>query len=172
MKRKLAIILLISISTYIFAQIKVGDKAPVFKLTDKNGEVFDLSTLIGKKNLVIYFYPKDETPGCTAEACTFRDNYEDFLQYNCEVIGISNDSPESHASFADNHSLPFILLTDENRKVQKLYGVPKTAGIMTGRVTYLVDKNGGVQMVFNSQSKATQHTTEALAKLKEINSTD
>ena len=168
MKRKLAFILILSYSVFAIAQLKVGEKAPVFTLTDKNGEVFNLADLLGKKNLVIYFYPKDETPGCTAEACSFRDSYEEFLKYGCEVIGISNDSPESHISFSENHNLPFILLTDEDHKVQELYTVPKTAGFIPGRVTFLVDKNGIIQMVFNSQSKATQHVTEALTKLKSL----
>ena len=167
MKRKLLIFLLLFWSVAIFSQIKVGEKAPVFKLIDKNGEVFNLADHIGKKNLVVYFYPKDETSGCTAEACSFRDNYEDFLKYDCEVIGISNDSPESHTNFANHHNLPFILLTDENEKVQDLYKVPKTAGVLPGRVTFLIDKNGIIQMVFNS-TKATQHVTEALDKLKSI----
>lgn len=168
MNRKIQLFLLICIPAFAIGQIKVGDKAPVFQLQDKNDQLFDLADVIGKKNLVIYFYPKDETSGCTAQACSFRDNYEEFLKYDCEVIGISNDPPESHVKFAENHSLPFILLTDEDRKAQKLYEVPKTAGVLPGRVTFLIDKKGVVQMVFNSQSKATQHVTEAINKLKAI----
>ena len=169
MKRKLIIILVLCITAILNAQVKVGDKAPDFSLTDKNGKTFELSSLLGKKNLVIYFYPKDETSGCTAEACSFRDNYEEFLKYNCEVIGISNDTPDSHTSFVSNHNLPFILLSDDDHKVQKLYGVPKTGGILPGRITYLVDKNGIAQMVFSSQTKATQHISEALTTLKSLN---
>jgi peroxiredoxin Q/BCP len=149
-------------------QIKVGDKVPVFSLPDKTGNIFNIQDYVGKKNLVIYFYPKDETSGCTAEACAFRDNYEIFKEKNAEVIGISSDSEESHVKFAQNHHLPYILLSDKNNEVRKLFGVPASVmGLIPGRVTYVVDKKGVVRLVFNSQTQIEKHISEALKVLDE-----
>lgn len=151
------------------ATLKVGDKAPDFALKDQNGKTVALANLKGKKNLVIYFYPKDETPGCTAEACSFRDQYEDFRDANAEVIGISQDSVDSHKSFSANRKLPFILLSDPDNAVRRLYGVPSSfLGLMPGRVTYVVDKNGTIKHVFNSQIQAKKHVSEALSVLKSL----
>jgi len=151
------------------ATLKVGDKAPDFALKDQNGETVTLGELKGKKNLVIYFYPKDETPGCTAEACSFRDQYEDFRDVNAEVIGISQDSVDSHKSFSTNRKLPFILLSDPSNTVRHLYGVPSSfLGLMPGRVTYVIDKHGIVKHVFNSQIQAKKHVSEALNILKSL----
>jgi peroxiredoxin Q/BCP len=142
--------------------IKKGDKCPVFTLTDQNGEEVNIKDFIGKRNLVIYFYPKDETAGCTAQACSFRDAYEDFKDVGAEVVGISSDSVNSHNAFAKNHNLPFVLLADQQKKVRKLFGVPTNLfGIIPGRVTYIIDKEGVVQGVFNSQMKFKQHVDEA-----------
>jgi thioredoxin-dependent peroxiredoxin len=153
----------------ISAQLKVGDKVPLFSLPDKQGRIFKLEELLGKKNLVIYFYPKDETSGCTAEACAFRDNYEVFLKKDTEVIGISSDSQESHKKFAENHHLPYILLSDENKSVRKLFGVPTNMfGVIPGRVTYVVDKTGIIRLIFNSQTEINKHIEEALKVLDEI----
>lgn len=152
------------------AQVKQGDKLPLFSLPDKDGKLVNINDYIGKKNLVVYFYPKDETKGCTAEACSFRDSYEIFSQKNAEVIGISADSPESHRKFAENHRLPFILLSDEKNEVRKQFGVPSNLlGIIPGRVTYVVDKTGTVRLVFNSQTEFTRHVEEALKVLSENN---
>jgi peroxiredoxin Q/BCP len=149
-------------------QIKEGDKVPDFSLLDKNGVVFNLKDHLGKKNMVIYFYPKDETSGCTAEACAFRDNYEAFLKKDTEVIGISGDSKENHIKFAENHHLPFILLSDIKNEVRKLFGVPNNMmGIVPGRVTYVIDKTGTVRLVFNSQTQIDQHISQALKVLDE-----
>ncbi|NBC82480.1 MAG: redoxin domain-containing protein [Bacteroidetes bacterium] len=148
--------------------IKEGDKIPAFKLMNQHGKEFDISQVTGRKNLVIYFYPKDETIGCTAQACSFRDHYEDFLNYDCEIIGISQDSVEKHTKFADNHRLPFTLLSDEKNEVRKLFGVRKSLGILPGRVTYIVDKKGIVQLVFNSQMQFGKHVNEALTILKQL----
>ena len=150
-------------------KIKTGSKVPPFALKDQRGEIFDIQTVIGKKNLVIYFYPKDDSPGCTKEACYFRDQYEVFNQADAVIIGISGQSVESHRKFAEKHSLSFILLSDTGNKVRKLFGVPKDFfGVLPGRVTYVVDKTGTVVYVFNSQTKATMHVDEALRILREI----
>ena len=147
--------------------IQVGDKVPIFKIPDQNGEMFNLEDVIGQKNLVIYFYPKDDTPGCTKEACKFRDDYEDFTDLGATVIGISSDNVESHKQFAAKHNLPFTLLSDSDKQVRKQFGVPTNLlGLLPGRVTYVVDKSGTVQGVFNSQFKAEQHIEEAKNVLK------
>lgn len=151
-------------------QIQVGDKAPEFSLQDQTGKTFSLKDVLGKKNLVIYFYPKDETPGCTAQACEFRDQYEDFVKEGAEVIGVSADSVKSHEGFAKNRKLPFVLLSDPDNAVRKLYGVPGSMfGMMPGRVTYVVDKAGVVRHVFNSQLQAKKHVSEALQTLRKLN---
>ena len=147
--------------------LPVGSKIPEFQLADQNGKTFDINDYIGKKNLVIYFYPKDETPGCTKEACTFRDQYEVFKNADAKVIGISAQSVESHKEFADHYQLPFTLLSDSTNSVRKLFGV--SVGPIPGRVTFVVDKKGTVTYVFNSLTKATQHVDEALRVLKEMN---
>ncbi len=140
-----------------------GQKAPDFTLTDSKGEAFSISDLFGKKSIVLYFYPKDFTPGCTKEACTFRDAYEVFLEAGAEVVGISTDSVESHEKFADKKDLPFVLLSDPGGKVHKLYDVsPKLFGLLPGRVTYVIDKNGVVVNAFQSQININRHVNEAL----------
>jgi peroxiredoxin Q/BCP len=150
-------------------QVKVGDKAPDFTLLSQTGESVTLSDLIGKKNIVLYFYPKDESKGCTRQACAFRDKYEVFTDLGAEVIGISSDDVKSHESFADKYNLPFILLSDEKKKVRKLYGVKSTFGVIPGRITYIIDKKGIVRHIFSSQFKPKKHIEEAIAALKKIN---
>jgi peroxiredoxin Q/BCP len=148
--------------------VKVGDKAPDFTLPSQMGDNVTLSEFFGKKNVVLYFYPKDETPGCTKEACTFRDNYEQLTKLGAEVIGVSKQSVESHQSFATHYGLPFILLSDEHNKVRELYGVPSSMGIFPGRVTYIIDKKGIVRHIFNSQTQAQRHVEEANKTLMEL----
>lgn len=148
--------------------IGVGDKAPDFRLRDQTGREVSLADYRGRKAVVLYFYPKDETPGCTKEACSFRDSYEDFGTAGAEVIGISGDSVDAHKAFAAHHRLPFILLADEGNKVRKAYGVPNTLWILPGRVTYVIDKQGVVQHVFDSQLQATKHIDEALVVVKKL----
>jgi peroxiredoxin Q/BCP len=155
-------------TAWVSAQIKVGDKVPDFSLPDKDNKMFHLQDYLGKKTLVIYFYPKDETKGCTTEACTFRDDYNSFVNSNSEVIGISADSPANHKSFAAHHNLPFILLSDEKNEIRNLFGVPGSMfGLLPGRVTYVVDKNGIVKLVFNSQMHFDEHSKEALQIINE-----
>jgi peroxiredoxin Q/BCP len=132
------------------------------------GDNVTLSEYFGKKNVVLYFYPKDETRGCTREACEFRDRYDVFTGLGAEVLGVSSDTLESHKSFATHHGLPFLLLSDEDGKVRKLYGVPSTMGIIPGRVTYIIDKQGVVRHIFNSQFQPEKHIEEALKVLKEL----
>lgn len=149
------------------AELKIGDKVPMFSLYDKDGNLFNLASVVGTKYLVIYFYPKDDTPGCTKEACTFRDQYDDFSKADAIVIGISGQSVESHKKFAEKHQLSFTLLADEGNKVRELFGVPANlGGMIPGRVTYVVDKNGTIIFVFNSQSDAVGHVSEALKAIK------
>jgi len=148
--------------------LKVGNKIPDFKAKDTNGNDFDSQKIVGQKPLVIYFYPKDNTPGCTAEACSFRDQYEDFTDLGAEVIGISSDSVASHQKFTKQYQLPFILLSDHDKKIRTLFGVkPNLFGLLSGRVTYVVDKNGIIQMIFDSM-KATKHIPKALEAIKKL----
>jgi len=148
--------------------LKVGDKIPVFKTKDTNGNDFDSQKIVGQKPLVIYFYPKDHTPGCTAEACSFRDQYQDFTDLGAEVIGISSDSVASHQKFTKQYKLPFILLSDHDKKIRTLFGVkPNLFGLLPGRVTYVVDKNGIIQMIFDSMM-ATKHIPKALEAIKKL----
>jgi peroxiredoxin Q/BCP len=149
--------------------IKPGDRAPDFRLLSQSGEEVDLLDYIGRKPVVLYFYPKDNTTVCTKEACAFRDNLDEFAKIdNAEVIGISSDSVDSHKRFAAEHSLPFKLLSDEEGKVRELYGVPKTLGLLPGRVTYVIDRKGTVRHVFSSQLDYKKHVQEALRALKNI----
>ena len=147
--------------------IAVGDRAPDFALPDRTGKTVHLSDFRGKP-IVLYFYPKDDTPGCTKESCTFRDQYQDFQDAGAEVIGVSSDSAESHEKFAAKYRLPFILLSDRGGATRKQYGVPSTLGVLPGRVTYVIDREGTVRHVFNSQLQATQHVAEALKALRAI----
>ncbi|HRB71413.1 peroxiredoxin [Flavobacterium sp. WV_118_3] len=149
-------------------RIKVGDRIPEFETTDANGAVFSINTLLGKKPLVIYFYPKDDTPGCTKEACAFRDSYEDFSDLGAEIIGISGDSSTSHQKFASRYKLPFILLADKGNVIRKQFGVPTNLlGLLPGRVTYIVDRAGIVRLVFNSMN-ASQHMPKALEAIRSM----
>ncbi len=145
--------------------IRVGDVAPDFTLPNQDGSPFTLQTALGKGAVVLYFYPKDDTPGCTAEACSFRDAYEDFKEAGAEVVGVSSDSSGAHHAFADKHRLPFTLVSDAGGKVRKLYGVKSTLGSLPGRVTYVIDA-AEVRHVFNSQLNPTKHVREALEVLK------
>jgi peroxiredoxin Q/BCP len=147
--------------------LQVGDKIPFFTAIDSNGNSFEVRDYIGQP-MVIYFYPKDDTPGCTIQACTFRDQYEDFKALGAEVIGISSDSLSSHKKFASRYKLPFILLSDTNKKIRTAFGVPNDfLGLLPGRATYVIDKNGIVQFVFDSTS-AKIHIKKALQVIKTL----
>ncbi|WP_304199053.1 peroxiredoxin [Flavobacterium alvei] len=148
--------------------LQVGDKIPHFSAKDNVGNDFNSESIIGKKVVVIYFYPKDNTPGCTAQACSFRDQYQDFKDLGAEVIGISSDSVTSHEKFIQKYKLPFVLLSDSDKKIRNLFGVKTNLfGLLPGRVTYVADRNGIIQMVFDSLS-ATKHIPKALEMIKKI----
>ena len=148
--------------------VGVGDLAPDFTLPSSTGEMVSLSDFRGKSEVVLFFYPKDNTPGCTAQACAFRDSHEAFMEAGAEVIGISSDSEESHRQFAKLWSLPFLLLSDSKGKVRARYGVSRTLGLLPGRVTYLIDRAGVVRHVFSSQLQTGRHVKEMLARLREV----
>jgi peroxiredoxin Q/BCP len=148
--------------------VRVGDKAPDFTLPSQHGDLVHLADYLGKHVIVLYFYPKDNTPGCTAEACAFRDSYEVFTEAGAEVIGISSDSVDSHEKFAGRHQLPFVLLSDQGGVVRKQYGVPTTFGILPGRVTYVIDLDGVVRQMFSSMSKIGRHVNDALDLVKKL----
>lgn len=149
--------------------IKTGDLLPKFELMNQNNQLIRIHDYVGKYNLVVYFYPKDDTPGCTKEACSFRDYFEDFVEAGAMVIGISSDDPVTHTRFANKYKLPFTLLSDSENRVRELFGVPKNfLGLIPGRVTYVIDKEGIVRRVFNSQINAQKHVQEAMEELKQI----
>lgn len=148
--------------------LQIGDKVPAFKAIDKDGNIFESSSLVGIKPVVFYFYPKDNTPGCTAQACSFRDQYQDFTDLGAEVIGISSDSNASHEKFAKRYRLPFKLLSDPNKKIRTLFGVkPNLFGLIPGRVTYVIDANGIIQLIFDSVM-ATNHIPKALSIVRKF----
>lgn len=148
--------------------VKIGDTAPDFSLPAQNGETVNLRDFRGKSAVVLYFYPKDDTPGCTAESCAFRDRYEVFKNAGAEVIGVSGDSNQSHQQFAAKYNLPFILLSDKGDKVRKEYGATAAFGLLPGRVTYVIDQQGVVQYVFDSMFNFQGHVEEALKKLQQL----
>lgn len=141
--------------------VKVGDKAPDFTLPSQTGATVGLQDYRGK-TVVLYFYPKDDTPGCTAESCAFRDQYEVFKAAGAEVIGVSGDSPESHAKFASKYNLPFTLLSDKGDKVRGSYGAKAMMGLFPGRVTYVIDGDGTIQYIFDSMLNFQGHVQETL----------
>ncbi|XP_027175201.1 peroxiredoxin Q, chloroplastic [Coffea eugenioides] len=150
----------------ILAKVSKGSVAPSFSLKDQDGKTVSLSKFKGKP-VVVYFYPADETPGCTKQACAFRDSYEKFKKAGAEVIGISGDDPSSHKAFAKKYRLPFTLLSDEGNKVRKDWGVPADLfGTLPGRQTYVLDKNGVVQLIYNNQFQPEKHIDETLKFLQ------
>ena len=148
--------------------IGVGDQAPDFTLPSQSGEQVRLSDRLGEQVVVLYFYPKDNTPGCTAEACAFRDSHEVFSEAGAEVIGVSSDSADRHAAFAGRYELPFTLLSDAGGRVRKSYGVPSVLGVLPGRVTYVIDRQGTVRHVFNSMTNIGQHVGDALTVVQRL----
>lgn len=144
-------------------KIQIGDIIPAFSLPDQNGNILDISTYIGKKKLVIFFYPQDGSLNCTKEACYFRDLADVFEEVDAIVIGISGQSVESHKEFAEKNRLKYTLLSDERNTVRKLFGVPgRVFGFIPGRVTYVADRSGKVVYIFDSQTETQRHADEAL----------
>ena len=148
--------------------IQVGDKAPDFTLPSQSGEPVRLQDRLGERVVVLYFYPRDNTRGCTAEACAFRDSHEVFTETGAEVIGVSSDSVDRHATFAGRHKLPFTLLSDQGGQVRKSYGVPAVLGVLPGRVTYVIDRQGTVRHVFSSMTNIGQHVNDALEVVRQL----
>ncbi len=149
--------------------LQAGDKAPDFTLTNANGESVSLQDFRGKKAVVLFFYPKSESPGCTIEACAFRDAYTVFQELGAEVIGISDDSVQAQARFTANQSLPFLVLSDQGNQVRKAFGVPGALfGMLPGRVTYVIDKDGIIRHVFDSMLNFKAHVDESLTILRQL----
>lgn len=170
-KYKIGIIILIVLGIVIFKnenkdmkKIEVGDPIPNINLKDENGIEVNINSI--KKPLIIYFYPKDETPGCIKEACKFRDEFQSFVDLGVQVFGISGDSSASHKKFKEKYHLPFTLLADSNNEVRKKFGVPKSLLFLPGRVTYVVNEKGVVMYMFNSQFGAEKHIENALEFLR------
>jgi peroxiredoxin Q/BCP len=148
--------------------LKVGDPAPDFELPDQMGTLKQFSKIKGESFSVLFFYPKDHSPGCSAQSCSFRDNYAGLKALGAQVIGISADSPESHLKFASNNKLPYPLLSDVNGVARKLYGVSKTFGILPGRATFVVDQAGIIRFAFSSQLEIQRHVDDAIAVIKSL----
>ncbi|MGI0092150.1 MAG: peroxiredoxin [Nitrososphaerales archaeon] len=151
-------------------KLKINDPAPSFESVSDEGTKFSLSDLVGKTNIILYFYPKDFTPGCTKEACSFRDNWSKVVSMGATVVGISSDSPESHADFKKEQKLPFILVSDQNKSIRKLYGVDSM--FLPSRATFVIDKQGRIRNVFNSQLNISKHVEQSLAVLQNLASSE
>ena len=148
--------------------MQVGDRAPDFELLNDSGETVRLSSFQGEKVLVVFFYPADDTPGCTTESCGFRDAYEEFRGAGAEVFGVSKDSVQSHVAFRAKYGLGFHLLSDPNNALRRAWRVPKRVFVVPGRVTYVIDKEGIVQLVFNSGREHLRHVTESLVVVRRL----
>ncbi len=146
--------------------LKVGEKAPDFEAVSDDGSIVKLSNILKEKEVVLYFYPKDETPGCVAEACSFRDEWESIKEMNAEVLGVSSDSTESHKKFKAHHNLQFTLLSDPKKEIRSKYDVK--GSIMPPRTTFVISKDGTISHVFNSQINAKRHVKEAIEALKKL----
>jgi peroxiredoxin Q/BCP len=147
------------------AKVKVGDAAPDFEGPTSDGARLGLKNFIGKKNVVLYFYPKDDTPGCTKEACSFRDNLDSVRKMGAEVIGVSLDSVDSHQKFASKYKLPFPLISDKEKRIAQAYGVLRDTGTSTNRVTFIIDKSGKIAKIF-PKVDVTKHTEEVIEALR------
>ena len=148
--------------------IPIGSPAPDFALPATGDRTVRLSDYRGKQTVVLYFYPKDDTPGCTVEACGFRDAYESFSDLGAEVIGVSGDDVKAHEGFARRYKLPFILASDPGSKVRELYGVRATLGLLPGRETFVIDRDGIVRDSFSSQLQVRKHVSRALTLVREL----
>lgn len=148
--------------------LNIGDVAPDFEAESDNGSVVKLSDVLKEKEVILYFYPKDETPGCVAEACSFRDEWESIKEMGAEVLGVSSDSTESHKKFKEHHNLQFTLLSDPRKEIRVKYDV--RGSIIPPRTTFVISKDGKIAHVFNSQINARKHVVEALGALKKLRS--
>jgi peroxiredoxin Q/BCP len=148
--------------------LRVGDRVPDFTLLDQDGHAAPLGELLGAGCLVLYFYPKDDTPGCTVEACLFRDEQQAFAEAGARVVGVSSDDVDSHRRFADKCRIPFTLLSDRGGELRARFGIPKTFGLIDGRVTYVIDAGGIIRHLFSSQLRARKHVEEALRLVRSM----
>lgn len=149
-------------------QPQPGETAPEFTLPAADGKMVSLADFRGQNEVVLFFYPRDDTPGCTREACSFRDSFEAFRDAGAQVIGISSDSGSSHRQFAERFRLPFLLLSDQDGSVRARYGIAKTLGLLPGRVTFLIDRQGIVRFVYSSQFRPAHHVAQVLDALTEL----
>ena len=143
-------------------KLRVGDHAPDFSATTDDGNKIRLADFLGKRVLVLFFYPRDGTPICTQEACAFRDSYDQFIEAGAEVVGVSSDSEERHRAFARQHNLSFRLISDVDGSLRKAFAVPNTLGIFPGRVTYVIDQAGIIRQIFSAQFASAEHVRQAL----------
>lgn len=149
--------------------VRAGDKSPDFTLKDQHGQAVTLSALWKQGPVVLFFYPKDFTGGCTAEVCEFRDQYQDFKEAGAAVVGISSQGVDSKKAFADKHRLPFTLVADEGGRVREQFGVKASLfGLVDGRETYVIDTQGVVRQVFNSMAEPKKHVRRALEVLQQL----
>lgn len=151
-------------------KLKIRDSAPVFEAVVDGGGKFSLGDLIGKSNIVLYFYPKDFTSGCTKEACSFRDISDRASSLGATVVGVSSDKPETHAQFKKEHNLQFTLVSDSDKSIRRLYGA--TGALIPPRITFIIDKSGKIRNIFNSQLNIAKHIEESLNTLEEISRDD
>lgn len=145
-----------------------GTTAPLFNLKNQDGNPVELKSFLGKKTIVLFFYPQDETPGCTAEACSFRDNHIGFQAHNAQVIGISSDSEQSHRNFQSKHALPYPLLSDPHGEVAQSYGVKKRFGFLKDRISFVIDQKGVIRHAYSSQMQVHKHIDECLRAVQQI----
>lgn len=150
------------------AAIGKGDKAPAFSAPDQSGNLVSLSDYLGKSVVALFFYPKDSSPGCTRQACSFRDAVDEFAELDCAVIGVSSGSASEHTSFDEKFKLKFPLLVDSDKSMRESFGVPSTLGVLPGRVTYVIDKEGTVREVYNSQLNVLEHVNVVRRTLKTL----
>lgn len=148
------------------AQLEVGDRAPDFSAVAHDGRPVRLADYLGRRALVLFFYPKDDTPVCTREACAFRDSYERFVEAGAEVVGVSGDSDEKHRGFAARHRLSFPLVSDRDGTLRKAFGVPKTLGILPGRVTFVIDPQGIIRHKYVAAFASDEHVRQAMGALE------
>jgi len=148
--------------------IHAGQQAPSFTLQDSTGKAWSLDALRANGPVVLFFYPRDESPICTREVCSFRDAHQDFVDTGATVVGVSSDSQESHAEFARKRDLPYLLLSDPGGQVRKAFGIPKTLGLVDGRATFVIDRNGVVRLAHSAALEAEGHMQQALGVVRQL----
>ena len=151
--------------------LKVGTKAPLFEAPLDDGSTFRLAEMRGDKNVVLYFYPKDGSAGCTKQACDFRDSYASIRAYDAVIVGISRDSLDSHRSFKERHSLSFPIASDVDASIHDLYEVRAKIGFVRPRITYVIDKAGTIRAAFRHDIAIGRHLPDTIAALESIQAT-